>query len=240
MAIAYDSQSHSVVNPGSSLTFSHTCTGSNLLLVVSVIQNSGSDTVTGVTYNSVSMTRVDIADTTGAPFYLYYLNAPATGTHNVVVSSSTGANLLAATSVSYTGCDQTSSVINAHGVQTTPRPATSGAVSLTSSVDNCWMVAGYSANINSTYVAGANTTLRTATGQEYIGICDSNAVISPAGALTLNTTWTGSNNWAMLGAMIKPATPTTSIKTIDGLVVASVKTVNGLAIASVKNFNGLT
>lgn len=33
---------------------------------------------------------------------------------------------------------------------------------------------------------------------------------------------------------------TTSIKTIDGLVVASVKTVDGLAIASVKSINGLT
>lgn len=34
--------------------------------------------------------------------------------------------------------------------------------------------------------------------------------------------------------------PTTSIKTIFGLLKASVKSVNGLAIASVKSFNGLT
>lgn len=211
MAIAYDSQSHGVSLSGSfSKTFSHTCSGSDRLLVVSALTNSGADSITGITYNGVSLTRIDIADQPNNPYYLYYLIAPATGTNNVVITADRSTNAIAGTAVSYTGCLQTASVINAHGVQTTPRPATSGAVSLTSTVDNCWMVAGYSAGINSSYVAGANTTLRDANGQEYIGICDSNGVISPAGALTLNTTWTGSNNWGMLGAMIAPAAAASS------------------------------
>lgn len=65
---------------------------------------------------------------------------------------------------------------------------------------------------------------------------------SPGGALLADSNFipyyadqTGTGNDPMLVVTYV----TTSIKTINGLVVASVKTVNGLAIASVKTYNGL-
>jgi hypothetical protein len=55
---------------------------SNRGLVVFAMTNHA---VSGVTYNGVAMTQVS---TSGAYCYIFYLNNPDTGTHNIVVSSS--------------------------------------------------------------------------------------------------------------------------------------------------------
>jgi hypothetical protein len=49
----------------------------------------------------------------------------------------------------------------------------------------------------------------------------------------------GSITIAWIGSLEEDLTPTTSIKTYDGLAYASIKTFQGLAVASVKTFNGL-
>ena len=60
MAIAYNVASTGTYTGTSPLTWSHTCTGSNLILIVGVIVESSSSNqnCTGVTYNGVAMTLI--------------------------------------------------------------------------------------------------------------------------------------------------------------------------------------
>lgn len=107
MAVAFDAASNSNGGNVESITWSHTCTGSNLVLYVGVHEAYGVDHVSGVTYNGVAMTRVkDSFVATGC--YVYRLIAPATGANNVVVTFSSLLNRgKAVGAVSFTGADQT-------------------------------------------------------------------------------------------------------------------------------------
>jgi len=108
MAIAYDSSSTAQQGSVSSITVAHTCTGTNLLLLVGVLTNDTSDLVTGATYNGVTMTRGGGQLASGAGYFgcWYFLINPATGTHNIVVSRST-TDLIGCMGSSYTGVKQT-------------------------------------------------------------------------------------------------------------------------------------
>lgn len=58
MAIAFDATTTSSLGSAvTSITFSHTCTGSNRILFVCTANNGGAN-VTGVTYNGVAMTNI--------------------------------------------------------------------------------------------------------------------------------------------------------------------------------------
>lgn len=69
------------------LTWSHTCTGSNLVLLVFVYFQAG-NAASSVTYNGVAMTSLVNVFDGGATGYLqcYYLLNPAIGAHNVVAT----------------------------------------------------------------------------------------------------------------------------------------------------------
>lgn len=100
-----------------SRTWEHTCTGTNLKLLVAVARH-GSGTVgegggdvpvvSGVTYNGVALTQVAAQlddDGSGFDFQgidLWYLDSPATGAHNVIVSVSPDTTV-ACGAVSFTG-----------------------------------------------------------------------------------------------------------------------------------------
>jgi hypothetical protein len=58
MAIAFDASSVGHQDFGGTMTISHTCTGSNLVLVAMAANASSADKVSGVTYNGTAMTRV--------------------------------------------------------------------------------------------------------------------------------------------------------------------------------------
>lgn len=245
MAIAFDNGVHVNAATGSSLTYSFTCTGSNLILIVGVSDgDSNSDTITGVTYNGVAMTRFPngyVGDSTNSnSAYGYYLLNPATGAHDVVISCSASHSLRSA-AASYTGVNQ--SLTYSGGGATDASIAqldtatTDVAVSLASISDNSWHVI-YSQG-GDALSAGLNTTARgSGTGSAH-QIGDSNSAKTPAGSVTLHWTQATSQRAVSVMATISPVVITSSIKTINGLAIASVKTVNGLAVASMKTFNGL-
>ena len=96
MAIAFDAAARTDAGANqTTATVSHTCTGSDRILFVQAISNDDGDTVTGVTYNGVAMTK--IGSSVGVPpagsssnfLSMWYLIAPATGANNVVVTRST-------------------------------------------------------------------------------------------------------------------------------------------------------
>src|SRR5450759_1005997 len=164
------------VNPGTSLTWSHTCSaGDKRFLIVFMRGGNGEgDKVTGVTYNGISMTK--LASTVTVPtanqvISGYYLANPASGAHNVVISLSSG--YLAAASMSYTGVKQS-------GLPDSINTATAS--------------------------AGTGTTERGHIGgfADFIG-CDSNGALTPPGSKSLQGTAT-SGDWGGIIISLPPFT----------------------------------
>jgi hypothetical protein len=95
----------------SNVTWSHTVSGSNRLLVVGVgLRNF--TTITSVTYGGVALTKAN-AIGAGAGNYarseIWYLKNPAVGTANIVVTNS-ATEWMATGAVTFTGVDQTTPV----------------------------------------------------------------------------------------------------------------------------------
>lgn len=94
-------------NTSTSYNYNHTCTGTNLCLLVGVADNSG-DSVTSVTYNSVAMTQLGkvARNVAGPELYIYGLLNPATGLNNVFITRSNSTSDITSGAVSYTGVKQ--------------------------------------------------------------------------------------------------------------------------------------
>lgn len=205
MAALDTSTDGGITNPGTSHTFSHTCTGSDLILFVGVMGDVTTDRITGVTYNGVAMTLIDkILEGDDFPrwAYLYYLIAPATGAHNVVISASASIALGGSAS-SYTGASQTgqpdasnknSGSNVASGVDYT--------TSVTTIADNCWTVM-FTKNDSGTATASTGSTLRTSNASG-LSMWDSNGVISPAGARSMSVQRNATSDWASVIASFSP------------------------------------
>jgi len=90
MPVAFDAGSSGYASGAASLTVSHTCSGSDRALVVSVICNNSSDTVGAgtVTYNGVSMGSPAVSRLTRGSQHIrqWVLVAPDIGTHNIVLT----------------------------------------------------------------------------------------------------------------------------------------------------------
>lgn len=192
------------------LTFSKTCSGDNRILLVGIrTYKAGSagqdDVITGVTYNGVSMTRVNDTYVTAGNnirVYLYYLIAPATGANNVVVTQASGGGWsIRAIATSYTGAKQTGQPDASNTATTGAGTATSLSCAVTTVADNCWVVGIERSDEVS--VAGTNTTFRAKTG-DYCYMMDTNAPKTPAGSSSLQVTQNPSANLAICACSISP------------------------------------
>lgn len=178
MAIAFDTVTENSGNAtaGGTKTISHTTSGNYRILVVKVINQSG--TTTGVTYNGVSMTQIGSTLGYGS---MWYLLGPASGANNVIISCG-ASDFLRWAITSYTGVkqaaiDSTSSATSGSG--------TTMSSTNTTSADNCWIVMGVgtSDGAGGTISSGTNWTLR-GTSTQACAIGDTNGVVTPAGATT--------------------------------------------------------
>lgn len=208
MAIAFDSATSSNTT-GTSLSYSKTCTGSNLILFVSVADNSGTaeDFVTGVTYAGVSMTLA-CKQVTGVgvdPIYLFYLLNPAVGANNVIVSASTSIPIYSSAS-SYAGASQTGQPDAVAVKQQSGVTSTVQTISVVAS--GCWIISACSEsnNGNPTIGTGLNAT-RTVTLEARIG--DTDGVVSSG---TNSVTWNGGggSNFGVVIASFSPSGATTT------------------------------
>jgi hypothetical protein len=238
--IEFDAKSDGgIVNPGTSLTFSHTVgTGDNRALLVFDFNDTASNVVTGATYNGVAMTSVSNSFQISGDRYVncFYLLAPDTGTHNVVISAS-ASKIIAGASVSYFGVKQ-SGQPDSYATGSNPGQ-TSFSLATTTVADNAWCVLlTRTGGENNT--AGTGTVERVDSANGY-GIFDSGAPVSPAGSKTLSTSEASATPYGGWNVSFAPyVAPTTNIKSINGLAYNSIKSINGTLIASVKNVGGLT
>lgn len=236
MAIAFDAFTDITTTTGTSLTYSHTTSGSDRGLVVMSISGGSAINTNSVTYNSVSMTDCgsNISDESSRKYYLWTLIAPATGSNNVVVTMASS-TFIRSTAASYTGVNQTTLV---DGVNTgSSLTGTTPSINVTSTVADTWGVAAIrndSGNISS----GTNLSPRGAANS--IAYADSNGSLGTAGTETLGVTTVGGNTW-ILGLLMRPATSAgpTTVKTWDGVTQSTgVKTYFGVDLANVKTVDG--
>lgn len=201
MAFAFDAATAGA-NGITSVTYPHTCTGSNGLLVVNVLEATA--TVPTVTYNGVALT---ISDNTGfitsiGYNYLFYLVAPSTGANNVIVTVAGGHPY--SVSASYTGFVVVDPGASAHS-NTNGIGVTAQASNVTTTVDNDWVIGIFNFS-GASITAGSGTTQRTQYNQG-LTIMDSNANITPAGATSLNITCASQNIGAVAFCVQSQAAP---------------------------------
>ena len=202
MAIAFDAKAQSTASAADK-TFSHTCTGSNLVLYVAISNNSTSDGISGVTYNSLAMTRVGTSsDGLGHRGYLYRLFNPPTGAHNVVVTRS-NSDYICATSASYSGVAQGTTNF-ASNIQTSN--ASTNVNTLTTLVANCWLVSADVNDNGAAPTAGTGAYLRQIGANIFNALFDSNGAIASAGStsMTINQN-TGNLQAATIMEAMAPA-----------------------------------
>ena len=136
MAIVFDAASGFASKETNTLTWSHTCAGTErMLLVFSGSNNAGGagTPVSSVTYAGAALTLLwATADPSqGARTEVWYLVSPPAGTANVVVTYAGNPKFLAAGSQSFTGVDQTTPIEAHGGVGGTGSPITAYLIPLT-------------------------------------------------------------------------------------------------------------
>ena len=207
--IAYDASANgSITLSGTSLTWSHTTSGSNRVLFVgafgdTLIADPTCAKITGATYNSVSMTQVPTVSPVGVPgdrcIYLFYLVAPATGANNVVVSASS-AIVIAGLSSSYTGAKQTG--VPDVAVNNTQSNTATFTTSLTVATTNSWMIL-YTKNNFDAPGAGTGSTSRQSTANGH-AIFDSNGPLATGSQSMAATSASSTSDWGSIMVSIAP------------------------------------
>ncbi len=211
-AIAFDASSGTTIVSASSVTWSHTCTGSDRILFVATYGNSGFTEFTGITYNGVSLTFI-ASEQYGERASLWYLINPASGTHDIVISAPTSRPMGGSAS-SYTGARQSGGLDASITNLTTGSPITT---TLTTVADNSWTVVGATANWSG-LTAGSGSTVRNTQNSGSLGIFDSNGPKTPAGSTSM-TLSAGNNYMATVMVSFAPAPPPV-VAAVQALVVA--------------------
>ena len=210
-AIAYDTSTKNLSSLNHTThSWSHNCTGTNLVLCITVSVNVAV-TVSSVTYNAVGATQAATNVNGNVRSEIWILVAPATGYHTVAVNFSGTTRRSYCGAVSLTGCNQTGqpeAFNSATGTDTTPT------VSKATIADNSWMVdcaswASLNVGKTCTMVAHTNRTER----QNAQSVSSTNGIalaisttgpVTPAGTVVDDWTLNASLAWAITQVSIKP------------------------------------
>ena len=188
-------------------TVSHTVSGSNRLLLVGVTlwPSTLNDTVTSVTWNGTSLTKITHAQAgTSIRTELWKLLAPATGTYNIVVTFSRALNLVPSAQFHLLGVNQSDPYRTASTGTGTSTSASTTVASATGEVVLSVAGAG-TANYNFTSFSGDNErwNLSSATYPKGAG-----GTTAGAASVTATHGLANNNSWAIIGLPIKQASLT--------------------------------
>lgn len=206
-AIAWDAKAVGVNTTTSPITWAHTCTGSNMLLVVQgANKGTGTSTITAPTYNGTTMaiaSSQQVFNSLHNITALYYLINPTTGANTVSMAFGGTAASCNGASSSYSGVQQSGQPDATNSVTGT---AANVSIAVTTVADNCWVVGAFASQNTSATTAGQ--TLRESfsygpTSVVMANLQDTNGVVHPAGSQTMS--WTnGSAAYALVGASFAP------------------------------------
>lgn len=187
-------------------TFAHTVTTTaNRIIFVGGFGSPSSDTITGVTYAGVAMTKISATSTAGPDnrySSLWYLIAPTTGTNNVIITASGGDGT--ADAVSYAGACQTGQPDAYTLKNTAGTVSTSITTSLTTIADNSWTIIG-ARNERGGSSAGTGSVIRTNDTSGY-GLYDSGGPVTPAGSKSMQISTALTTHFGVVMASFKPDT----------------------------------
>lgn len=193
MAVAFDAASGAQGVFVNTISWSHTCTGSDLKLFVTMSYSLVPGmTVTGVTYNGVAMTQLGSTITApgGIKSVKYFLQNPATGANNIVLNTDNAGDILDCNATSYNGTD-TSTAPNL--IATDIASGTPTTTTGTTTVNNAWTILLG----NGGQTAGTGSTKRGSSHAQNGCIYDSNAAITPAGSYSMTTSDVSNHAWEM-------------------------------------------
>lgn len=196
----FDAVSSAINQTTTTPSWSHTCTGTNLLLVVTVgwrHQDPG-NAITGITYNSVALTQ--LGTTSNGEFAtaeIWYLLAPATGTHTVAATFTDLARAHLG-AVSYTAVNQ-STPLGTYASNT--GTSTAPSVTVTSATGDVVIAVGAERGTE-TFTTGASQTMRweADAASNVSAQCD-----DEAGAASVVMDWStdDSQEWVAVGVSIQ-------------------------------------
>jgi len=197
MALTLDANASASDNTAdTTFSWSHTCTGAQRVLIVTVNIN-GTMVVNSITYNSVGLTFVGGVNNI-VRSEMWYLIAPDTGANTVLVTLASGASKIGG-SQSYTGASQTSPIgtfVSATGNSTAP------SVDVTTAVGEGCIDVSSSGGI--TYTVGAGQTqnynIQTAAGLR--GVSSTEPSLSTP--ITMSWTTSPAGVWAIGAVNVRP------------------------------------
>lgn len=206
MALAIDTSTATGSTGASSQTFSYTCTGSNLILIVGVCSfdtTLGNRSVSSVTYNSVALTPLtaqDLSSVSGR-VQLFYLIGPATGAHNIIVTMGGTATAFDIGVVSFTGCDPSSGFNAQNG--NTFTSTTSASINTSSTVDNCVLIDAMNGNVGPMSFGSGQTQIMKRSGSTaMMGY----RAIGAAGSYVSTYTTSSNDDYEIASIIIAPVT----------------------------------
>ena len=175
--------------------------------------------ITGITYNAVSMTLVNSARApANRKFGQWFLLGPATGSNNVVVTASIAGIL--ACSGSYNNVKQTGQP-DASTTDTSSL-TTSIETSITTVADNCWAIhTCHAATSGQAPTAGAGAFVRSNVLSD-ADLFDSNSDITPAGSYSMTVQTVANSNWAVVIGSYAPAQATVPVTSKANLLLMGV------------------
>lgn len=193
--IVQDSAHAEVSSGTTTLSYTHTCTGSNLFLGSCVFDQATLGSITVRNYNSVAMTAFANITApnqgTGRKIYADGIRNPATGGATVDYTRSTSAGgTITVITTSYTGVDQSADPTGA-AINTATGSLNDGALAcaVTMPTTNC---AAYGVGTNNQIAIGAGTNTSIVTTGAAPFLQSSPLVIAASGSFTMNITGTGS------------------------------------------------
>ncbi len=213
MAVVFDAVSSASSAVATSLTFAHTCTGTDRAIGVGVILNA-TLVPTGVTYNGVALAlEVSQEISSGGNFSrLYELENPASGANNVVVTIGAEVQLVCG-AVSVVGADQTDCV---SGNAVASGSSSSPSVTITSATGELVLAVICSGGVS--WTAGTGETERWDLTNPAGGNSGWGGTEAGAASVTINPTQSASEIWGMCAMSFKAsgAAPATEMKDMIG------------------------
>ena len=196
-----------------SVTISHTTTSAanRLMLVGVMIRETGTESVSSVTYNGDALSLVGLRKTAGAHIEIWSMVAPDAGVHDVVVNLSGAGGGTNVGVMTFAGVNQTTPLGTFNSAS---GDATNGSATISSAVNE--LVFGVVAvkDLDQDLIPGAEQTERwdLFTGSEANG---GGSTETGAASVAMSWSWSASTDWAIGGVSIKPAAigPTTFVVT---------------------------
>jgi len=191
-------------------SYSHTTTGSNMIMIVFESDNQAG--MTSITYNGTNLTKEGQFTNTPAGIVSggWYLIAPATGSNTVSLTLNGGGGAYASCSMTYSGVAQ-SGFPDSRNTGSSAANVSSLAISTTVVASNCWLVGMAGGDATSSLTLTTDLTSRQTCNfsgaNDFIRVVDSNATVS-TGSNTMNITLGGGTQRSCWGFLysISPVT----------------------------------